>query len=104
MILETANEVRATSSFIMWGVDGKAFTGQFILHTVIGGEFFQAAKFVTCFNGEYVYMNVKGNNVFKDGAEFINFLNANEHGEVFGKATFTKAGNITSPEWTLTLG
>ena len=105
MFLEMPDEIRATSSFRMQTQDGQWIVGQFILHKVIGGRFIQAAQFVTLMNGEYVYMTIYGKNVFKDGAEFRSYLNANEHGEVFSKANFEcEAVTVNQNRWTLTLG
>ena len=90
--------------------DGQFILGQFILETVNEYGAVKVAKFVAEINYEMVYMNVKlapsvyDGGLFATEGFFYSALNANINNEVLGKATFTKAGSITSPEWTLTLG
>ena len=104
-------KIKASSTYRMQTQDGKSFfLGQFILETVNKYGAVNPAKFVAEINHEMVYMNVKldptyfGGESFDSEGFFYSYLDANINNEVFNKATFTKAGNITSPEWTLTLG
>lgn len=97
------NTITTSGLFLMQTQDGQFIDGQFILEAGVRNNV-KVTKFVTNFDGEFIYMNVEGNIYFESEGSFQFHLNPNIHREVFNKATFTSAGNITSPEWTLTLG
>ena len=96
--------IKTSGIYRMQTQDGQFMKGQFILESMGRNGAYVVAKFVTEVDYEMVYINVEGKTFHKSEGEFYSFLNANIDNEVFNKATFTVTGNITSPEWTLTLG
>jgi len=108
--MSVENIIKVSSTYRIQNIDGQFILGQFILETVNKYGAVKAAKFVAEINHEMVYMDIEINKskitetVFAGEGFFYGFLDANIHNEVFNKAEFTKAGNITSPTWTLTLG
>ena len=105
--MEKQTSIRTTEKYIVWGSNSMAWTGQFILETSADFDTStfttKVAKFVVAQEGsETIYMDVEGNNTFESPHHFKMFLDANDYGEVFSKASF-KAGYVTVSQQRFTL-
>tara|TARA_Y100000361_G_scaffold81336_1_gene71938 strand:- start:2278 stop:2595 length:318 start_codon:yes stop_codon:yes gene_type:complete len=94
--MENQTSIRTTPKYIIWGSNSHAWTGQFIIETSADFDTStfttKVAKFVVALEGKpTIYFNVIGNNTFESPHHFKMFLDANDYGEVFGKAEFEDA-------------
>ena len=81
------NKVSLTEELLVQTQDGQFIKGQFLIEN-LSVNAICVSRFIADINYEMVYMNVEGDTFFANEEVFHEVLNANEHGEVFGKANF----------------
>ena len=98
------NKVSLTEELLVQTQDGQFIKGQFLIEN-LSVNAICVSRFIADINYEMVYMNVEGDTFFANEEVFHEVLNANEHGEVFGKANFEcEIVTVNEKRWTLTLG